>query len=125
VSLQQQALERQFLIDEHQVCQQKVEEHNVTYVRGNELLLQVRLNKKQILKSLPYSGKSLPYSGFYHTRTRALTLQFFFLFVFQLQDALASEQATLEKVLVCKVMCSLKEYTPGIRAGDTGKGISM
>ena len=54
VSLQQQALERQFLIDEHLVCQEKVEQHNVTYVRGNELLL-------------------------------------------QLQDALASEQETLEK----------------------------
>jgi hypothetical protein len=73
VSLQQQALERQFLVDEHQVCKQKVEEHNVTYVRGNELLLQVLLNQKQILKSLLYSG-------FYQKGTRALTLQIFFYF---------------------------------------------
>jgi len=42
--LQRQELERQKQIEEHALCKLQVEQHNSTYIRGNELLLQVSLS---------------------------------------------------------------------------------
>jgi len=40
--LQRQELERQKQIEEHALCKLQVEQHNSTYIRGNELLLQLQ-----------------------------------------------------------------------------------